>query len=339
VHSPTRNARSSGVVRVRRRKPRATQATTARVSAWAAAHVRWPGEVGYTAQRLVRAEESVRELLAPLDRAEFGLAIDVGSGAGYNTFALAGVSRAVIGIDKRWRSVLLGRHIARMTGSDSVGFRRGDGARFERGPVADLVLSNLMSHGAGHRDSLLRALRRCARPGAWLIYSEVTEGYPLMEMTRAVRERDSRSFRARARQLIRGLDGGLGFRFFQSGTAAGVLARAGWRVERTEVSNWHGVPFTETHWAVAVQEPRDLEAGFDRSECDRAAARLGLPLARIALPRGLRGAWRDTLHLSADRLRASDWKRAELLASELEAALAERTGSTSWAADRKRDAL
>ena len=58
------------------------------VASWAEAHVRWPGEIGYTARRIRSAPASVAGLTAPTEVEGASLAIDAGSGAGFLTFIL-----------------------------------------------------------------------------------------------------------------------------------------------------------------------------------------------------------------------------------------------------------
>ncbi len=297
--------------------------------AWAHKHATWPGEIGYVAGRMLKAPESIRRLLEPIHLSRRELAIDAGAGGGMLTFALAELFEEVIGIDVRRRSIWLGRHVARIADHGHVRFDRADATSYRTPRRADLVLSNLMSHGGSDREAMVRRFRTWVRDGGWLIYSEETEAYPLMEMVSAVRMRDVRSLRARADQLLNGLLRRPGFTYFNSGSANAVLEHVGWLIVRQEVSTWRGVPYTQTTWAKAGGQRehsikrRLVDTGSNAEE----TARMGLVLANAALPSGkLRPRWASVLPAWLGSGARPDWSRLEELADEVERRLEERTG-------------
>ena len=199
----------------------------------------------YTRQRIETSYLFMHGLLAGCEGVGAGAAFDVGSGAGFDTFAIGQYFDAVRAIDTNPVAIDQARRIARGGGVAHIAFQR-DRIESFRGVLPwDFVYCNLMSHNVLSRCALMDRFRRHTRPRAYLSYTEITEGYGPMEIHRAIRRRDGMELASRIRQVLRGFTGQPGFRFFLAGTAGPLLEAAGMRVLARETSRWNGMVIHE----------------------------------------------------------------------------------------------
>ena len=199
----------------------------------------------YTRRRIEASYPFMEDLLAGCEGIGAGAAFDVGSGAGFDTFAIGWYFDSVRAIDTNPAAIGQARRIARGAGVAHITFQR-DRIESFRGVLPwDFVYCNLMSHNVSSRCSLMDRFRRDMRSRAYLSYAEITEGYGPMEIHRAIRRRDGVEFASRIRQVLRGFTGQPGFRFFLAGSAEPLLEAAGMRVLACESSRWNGMVIHE----------------------------------------------------------------------------------------------
>ncbi len=260
----------------------------------------------YTEERIRGSHDFVASVLEHCTTMGSGLAVDVGSGAGFESFALREHFAQVLAIDTSRRSIHEARRLRQRLGGAGLTFRVGDASTLEFPQSADLVWCNLMSHNVSSRLGLLRHLRAGMLDGAWLMYSEEVQGYPLRELSAAVEHRDRRAARARARQLLAGILGASALRFFVVGSSIPILDALGFRVARTEIGAWHGVPTVERVWAVVERDATDT-VGVDADyltvipELEALRRRVTRTSVKKRAEKGLtaQGAVRDVSHLAA----------------------------------------
>ena len=160
----------------------------------------------YTAQRLGGGDAQIAGVLARCEGLTHGEALDVGYGAGFETFALASRFERVVAIDNRADFIRKARRIARDRGVENITFLRHDALE----PLPDthrfdFVYCNNMSHHVASRCRLIARLADAVRPGGWLFMSEEAEGLPPMMIEQALDTRDDVALRVFSRQLINGL--------------------------------------------------------------------------------------------------------------------------------------
>jgi SAM-dependent methyltransferase len=216
----------------------------------------------YTRERILASPEFVDHTLETCAPMVFAQALDAGSGAGYHTFALANRFANVLAVDTDRRQVRSARAIARSAGVTNVQFMRADVERLKLGAAADCIWCNCMSHNVGSRIRLFAASTALLRPGGWLVYAEVAEGFAVKLIAKAIDERDAYQLRLRIRQIVAGLLGIPRFRFFVSGSAERELSRLGLTVIKREAEDWNGLVNVERVWARAEEPtPRVDSAG------------------------------------------------------------------------------
>jgi len=250
----------------------------------------------YAAERISASYGRVADALEPCEGLSLTSALDIGCGAGHDSFGLAALFDRVVAVDTRRRSLRAARRVAAATSVDRVRFVHADAERFAPGRPVDLVWCNVMSHNARSRVRLLERIRAATAPGGWLVYSEECEGYPPMELARAIVRRDGSETLERARQTVNGVHGRPGFRFYVAGTAAPILEELGYAVVHRTVESWQGLVYLERLWCRATTGPRGEIRGdadyLTRSddlaglaECSRSLAtgRHLLPVERQAL--------------------------------------------------------
>lgn len=204
----------------------------------------------YTLTRIEQSFGAVAARLAPCGDLDPGTAFDAGCGSAFDCFALADRLGAAYGVDVNRRAVREGRRIAARCGVREVRVERGTAEGLALSHPATLVWSNIMSHNTPSRVGLLRALIQAMKPGAWLVYAEECEGYPLLEIQRSAERRDAAAARARVRQALAGARGTPTVRFFASGTAGPIMERLGLEVLRTQVETTvQGGAIAERVWA------------------------------------------------------------------------------------------
>jgi 2-polyprenyl-3-methyl-5-hydroxy-6-metoxy-1,4-benzoquinol methylase len=215
----------------------------------------------YTVYRIQdQSYARIAETLAHCPGVGHEAALDVGCGAGFDTFALAAEFDRIIAIEVQRRSLRTARRIAREHQLARVAFRRQDARVPASGGPFDFVFCNAMSHYTPQRAQLVETLVQSAKPDGWLFISEETEGYAPLEIEKAIRVQDNRALRARLRQVMNGIVGFPAFRFFVSGTLEPLLLTCGAEVTRTNTTDWVGLPYLQRTWARRVNETMVVEA-------------------------------------------------------------------------------
>jgi SAM-dependent methyltransferase len=154
----------------------------------------------YTAQRLGGGDAQIAGVLARCEGLTHGEALDVGYGAGFETFALASRFERVVAIDNRADFIRKARRIARDRGVENITFLRHEALE----PLPDthrfdFVYCNNMSHHVASRCRLIARLADAVRPGGWLFMSEEAEGLPPMMIEQALDTRDDVALRVFSR--------------------------------------------------------------------------------------------------------------------------------------------
>jgi arsenite methyltransferase len=128
--------------------------------------------------------------LRPLEAGE--RIVDVGSGAGFDSFIAAGQvgpSGQVIGVDMTPEMLAKSRRTSLALGLGHVEFREG---LAERIPVedewADVVISNGVINLCADKRAVFDEIRRVLRPGGWLQFADIANGRPVP--TEALRDID-----------------------------------------------------------------------------------------------------------------------------------------------------
>ena len=111
--------------------------------------------------------------------------VDVGSGAGFDSFVAAGQvgpQGRVVGVDMTPEMLAKSRATAAALGLDHVEFRAG---LAEELPVedcwADAVISNGVINLCADKHAVLTEIRRVLRPGGWLQFADIANGRPVPE--------------------------------------------------------------------------------------------------------------------------------------------------------------
>jgi SAM-dependent methyltransferase len=128
--------------------------------------------------------------LRPLGRGE--RVVDVGSGAGFDSFVAAGQvgdEGRVVGVDMTPEMLAKSRATAEALGVGHVEFREG---LAERLPVddawADVVIANGVINLCADKRAVFEEIRRVLRPGGWLQFADIANGRPVP--TEALRDID-----------------------------------------------------------------------------------------------------------------------------------------------------
>jgi SAM-dependent methyltransferase len=109
--------------------------------------------------------------------------VDVGSGAGFDTFIAAGqVGSAgrVIGVDMTPEMLKKSRETAAALGYSHVEFREGlaESLPVEQG-WADVVISNGVINLCADKRAVFDEIRRVLKPGGWLQFADIANGRPV----------------------------------------------------------------------------------------------------------------------------------------------------------------
>lgn len=109
--------------------------------------------------------------------------VDVGSGAGFDSFIAAGQvgdSGTVVGVDMTVEMLGKSRATAELLGSQNVEFREG---LAEALPVedgwADVVISNGVINLCADKLAVFGEIRRVLKPGGWLQFGDIANGRPV----------------------------------------------------------------------------------------------------------------------------------------------------------------
>jgi len=109
--------------------------------------------------------------------------VDVGSGAGFDSFIAAGQvgsSGRVVGVDMTPEMLKKSRETAGALGLDHVEFREG---LAESIPVqegwADAVISNGVINLCADKKKVFEEIRRVLKPGGWMQFADIANGRPV----------------------------------------------------------------------------------------------------------------------------------------------------------------
>jgi ubiquinone/menaquinone biosynthesis C-methylase UbiE len=109
--------------------------------------------------------------------------VDVGSGAGFDTFVAAtqvGSTGYVVGVDMTTEMLTKSRHTAALLELDHVEFREG---LAETLPVddgwADVVIANGVINLCADKQAVFGEIHRVLRPGGWLQFADIANGRPV----------------------------------------------------------------------------------------------------------------------------------------------------------------
>jgi arsenite methyltransferase len=109
--------------------------------------------------------------------------VDVGSGAGFDSFVAAGLvgdAGRVVGVDMTPEMLAKSRATAAALGADHVEFREG---LAEQLPVedgwADAVISNGVINLCADKRAVFEDIRRVLKPGGWLQFADIANGRPV----------------------------------------------------------------------------------------------------------------------------------------------------------------
>ncbi len=109
--------------------------------------------------------------------------VDVGSGAGFDSFIAAGQvggSGRVVGVDMTTEMLDKARGTAKALGFDHVEFRKG---LAEALPVedgwAEAVISNGVINLCADKHAVFNDIRRVLKPGGWLQFADIANGRPV----------------------------------------------------------------------------------------------------------------------------------------------------------------
>jgi len=254
----------------------------------------------YARQRIASSYEHVAGILEECPGVEFETAFDAGCGAGLESFGLAAQFDRVVAVDRSWRAIREARATARRAGISRIVFERGDVESYRTPSPFSFVFSNLMSHNAGSRRTLLGALTGGLCDGGWLCYSEVCEGYGPMEVHRAISERDAGALRERLRQILAGCTGERRFRFYLAGTAIPVLERLGFEVARSAATHCNGAVTVAQHWCRLDARREELGDDPDYATPDQLLEDVRVKSRRLAAERS-RGALAPRRHAEVER--------------------------------------
>ncbi len=118
--------------------------------------------------------------------------VDVGSGAGFDSFIAAGQvgeSGSVIGVDMTAEMLDKSRATADELGFDHVEFREGLAEMLPVDAVwADAVISNGVINLCADKQAVFTEIFRVLRPGGWLQFADIANGRPVP--TEALRDID-----------------------------------------------------------------------------------------------------------------------------------------------------
>ena len=127
-------------------------------------------------------------LLQPLAKGE--RVIDVGSGAGFDSFVAAhhvGPAGKVVGVDMTEEMLVKARSTARELNRGNVEFRQGLAENLPvEGGWADVVISNGVINLCPDKRAVFAEIYRVLRPGGRLQFADIANGKPVPESARAI---------------------------------------------------------------------------------------------------------------------------------------------------------
>lgn len=215
-----------------------------------------PAVSDYTKQRIRAGLASMPQILAPCVDLEYGYAVDVGCGGGFDSFALAQVFDRVTAFDADPRAIRQAATVLDHAACRHLSFAVGTAEHFAVDADADLVYCNLMSHNVVSRLDLLQRCHAALKPGGWLVYSEISEAYAAREIGVALQDRDINTLYERLCQLWAGFTASAGFRFFDSTALETTLHGSGFDVVHMVTTPWAGVAESRQVWARCAERPQ-----------------------------------------------------------------------------------
>jgi arsenite methyltransferase len=109
--------------------------------------------------------------------------VDVGSGAGFDTFIAAGQvgeTGRVVGVDMTPEMLIKSRATAEALGYGHVEFREGLAEQLPVGDGwADAVISNGVINLCADKQAVFTEIYRVLRPGGWLQFADIANGRPV----------------------------------------------------------------------------------------------------------------------------------------------------------------
>jgi SAM-dependent methyltransferase len=220
----------------------------------------------YTARRINQSYGRLGDVLAECEGVSYNGAFDIGCGPGLDSFALGLHFDRVLAIDPNRDAIGEANRIARKARVRNVRFDCARAEHYEAPETFSFAFCNLMSHNVDSRCLLAVRIAMSLENNGWLYYAEEQEGYPAMEIHRAIKTRNQAVLLERLRQMLRGFMGVAGFRFFASRTMESILSALGLRCTAIRTGAWYGVPLQET--LLCVRDGRPLDNQFDGSEPD-----------------------------------------------------------------------
>lgn len=217
----------------------------------------------YTKQRIRTSFEFMPQILAKCVDLEYGFAVDVGCGGGFDSFALATVFDRVAAFDADPDAVKQARTVLEHATCDHLSFTVDKAETFAVHGDADLIYCNLMSHNVDSRLDLLERFNAVLKPHGWLVYSEISEAYAAREIGLALQHRDIKALSERLCQLWAGFTGSGGFRFFDSASLEQTLDRSGFKVAHEVTTAWAGIPESRQVWARRVRSKQESFSDTD----------------------------------------------------------------------------
>lgn len=111
--------------------------------------------------------------------------VDVGSGAGFDTFVAAeqvGTDGVVVGVDMTADMLAKARRTAQLLELDNVEFREGVAEELPLDDeAADVVISNGVFNLCPDKRLAFEEVHRVLRPGGWLQFGDIANGTPVPE--------------------------------------------------------------------------------------------------------------------------------------------------------------
>ncbi len=212
----------------------------------------------YAAQRIVASYDNIAHITASCPGIRWASAFDIGCSAGLESFALSAFFDDVLAIDNDFRLIHTARQIARRTGASGVTFRRANADLYDPRRRFDFVFCNGMSHASRSRCELMKKLRTLTNSGGWMHYAQVSEGFAPRDLHDAIAQRDARRVTLRLYQVLAGLVGQCGFRFFVAGTLQTQLEALGFDITGRKVETWGSLVTFERLWCKARARPAPL---------------------------------------------------------------------------------
>ncbi len=202
----------------------------------------------YTRQRIVDSYSVMESLIASCGLNTFRKAIDVGCGAGFDTFAIAQHFDEVVATDISRSAIAEAQAIQRANNVSNVRFlsEAAEDTLDQNHTKADFIYCNLMSHSVRSRLGLIGRMAHALSTQGCLIYAEVAEGYAPFEIQHAIASRNGLELANRIGQMLNGFVRFSGFRFYFASTFRAALEHFGLEITEFRQQSWEKLPVTLT---------------------------------------------------------------------------------------------